>query len=40
MVFLDEIDPVAAAIGAVNTVKIKDGRMFGYNTDGLGLLNP
>jgi shikimate dehydrogenase len=39
MVFLDEIDPVAAAIGAVNTVKIKDGRMFGYNTDGLGFLN-
>lgn len=33
--FLDELDPVATRIGAVNTVKIgDDGRLVGYNTDG------
>lgn len=33
--FLDELDPVAARIGAVNTVKVNDdGRLVGYNTDG------
>ncbi|MGM0900155.1 MAG: shikimate dehydrogenase [Bacillota bacterium] len=36
MPFLDEIDPMAKAIGAVNTVVNKDGRMIGYNTDGRG----
>lgn len=30
---LDEIDDEAAAIGAVNTVRIRDGRTRGYNTD-------
>lgn len=30
---LDEIDDDAAAIGAVNTVRIRDGRTRGYNTD-------
>ena len=33
---LDEIDPLAAAIGAVNTVVYKNGRYIGYNTDGRG----
>ncbi|MGI5850485.1 MAG: shikimate dehydrogenase [Clostridiales bacterium] len=37
--FLDKIDPMAAAIGAVNTVKIEGRRMTGYNTDGLGFLH-
>lgn len=37
--YLDEIEPTAAAIGAVNTVKIEGGRLIGYNTDGLGFLN-
>jgi shikimate dehydrogenase len=36
MKYLDEIEPIAAAIGAVNTVVIKDGRLKGYNTDGSG----
>ncbi len=36
--YLDEIDPEAAAIGAVNTVKIKDGRLIGFNTDGKGFI--
>lgn len=35
--FLDEIDPAAAQIGAVNTIKIlPDGRTRGYNTDYFG----
>ena len=36
MDFLDEIDPVAAHIGAVNTVVVEDGRLRGYNTDHSG----
>jgi shikimate dehydrogenase len=35
---LDEIDPQAANIGAVNTVVNRDGRLVGYNTDWLGAL--
>lgn len=34
--FLDELDPQAASIGAVNTIRIKDGISKGYNTDALG----
>ncbi len=37
--YLDYIDPVAKEIGAVNTVVNKDGKLFGYNTDYLGLLS-
>ncbi|UFJ38898.1 shikimate dehydrogenase [Brevibacillus humidisoli] len=33
---LDEIDPLAKRIGAVNTVVNENGRLIGYNTDGLG----
>ena len=36
MPLLDEIDPAARAIGAVNTVVFRDGRKFGYNTDADG----
>nr|WP_295969547.1 shikimate dehydrogenase [uncultured Bacillus sp.] len=36
MPFLDEIDPLAEAIGAVNTVVNRDGKFIGYNTDGAG----
>jgi len=33
----DEIDPTAAMVGAVNTIKfLNDGRIAGYNTDGTG----
>ncbi|MBA4411645.1 MAG: shikimate dehydrogenase [Bacteroidota bacterium] len=43
MQFLDEIEPEAKAIGAVNTVKIlsKDGKRFlkGFNTDLYGFEN-
>jgi shikimate dehydrogenase len=38
MPFLDEIDPLAEAIGAVNTMVNEGGRFIGYNTDGLGYL--
>jgi shikimate dehydrogenase len=31
--FLDEIDPVAKSIGAVNVIKFKDGKRKGFNTD-------
>ncbi len=35
---LDEVEPLTLQIGAVNTVKNKDGKLVGYNTDGLGAL--
>lgn len=35
--YLDELSPEAKAIGAVNTVINKGGRLFGYNTDFFGL---
>lgn len=34
---LDEIDPMARAIGSVNTVVVKGGRTIGCTTDGIGL---
>ncbi|KRF60749.1 shikimate dehydrogenase [Peribacillus butanolivorans] len=33
---LDEVDELALAIGAVNTVINENGRFIGYNTDGIG----
>jgi len=33
---LDELSPEAQAMGAVNTVVIRDGRLAGHNTDGSG----
>lgn len=33
MQFLDEIDPVAKEIGAVNTIVNRSGKLTGYNTD-------
>ena len=35
---LDDIDPLASVIGAVNTICLKEGRTRGYNTDGEGFL--
>jgi shikimate dehydrogenase len=39
MEYLDELDPVAAEIGAVNCVKVENGRKKGYNTDAVGFEN-
>jgi shikimate dehydrogenase len=36
MPFLDELSVEAAALGAVNTVVLKDGRRIGHNTDRSG----
>ena len=33
---LDELAPGAAAMGAVNTVVVRDGRLIGHNTDTTG----
>ncbi len=35
---MDELDPLAGKCGAVNTVCIKNGKYYGYNTDGGGFL--
>jgi shikimate dehydrogenase len=34
----DEVDPLATMIGAVNTLVVRDGKVFGSNTDYLGFL--
>ncbi len=34
--FLDFIDDEAKSFNSVNTVRIKSGRLYGYNTDGKG----
>ena len=36
--FLDELDPLANKIGAVNTIVNNDGVLKGYNTDATGFL--
>jgi shikimate dehydrogenase len=33
---LDEVNPLASSIGAVNTIVNRKGKLIGYNTDGLG----
>jgi shikimate dehydrogenase len=38
MPFLDELDPLAASIGAVNTIVNQEGKLIGYNTDGEGFV--
>jgi shikimate dehydrogenase len=37
--FLDELSDEAARIGAVNTIKVQEGRLLGQNTDSRGFLN-
>lgn len=34
--YLDELDPLARKIGAVNTIVNRNGRLIGYNTDFYG----
>lgn len=38
LVAVDFVDSLAARLGAVNTVAIRDGRLHGYNSDGPGFL--
>lgn len=37
--YLDELDETALKCGAVNTIVNQDGKLAGYNTDGLGFLD-
>lgn len=39
MEYLDEIDQTAAAIGAVNTIAQRNGKLSGYNTDCQGAID-
>lgn len=36
--FLDQIDAVAHEIGAVNTIKMSNGKTIGYNSDAYGFM--
>jgi shikimate dehydrogenase len=36
MALCDEIDPLAASVGAVNTLVVRRGRLYGLNTDVFG----
>lgn len=38
MRYLDQLDPIAHAIGAVNTIHLENGKTIGYNTDGEGFI--
>ncbi len=37
--FLDELDQSAQAIGSVNVIAKENGKLVGYNTDGIGFVN-
>ncbi|CAN6469240.1 unnamed protein product [Victoria cruziana] len=37
--FCDEVDPVAKAIGAVNAIIRRNGKLLGYNTDYIGAIS-
>jgi shikimate dehydrogenase len=39
MLAVDAVDEIAKGIGCINTVVNEDGRLLGYNSDGLGALN-
>jgi 3-dehydroquinate dehydratase/shikimate dehydrogenase len=39
--YLDNTDPIAAKVGAVNTViRSQDGKLYGFNTDVSGIIRP
>ena len=40
MPFVDEIDPIARRVGAINTIVVRNGRWLGANTDVEGFLAP
>lgn len=35
---MDELTPQARSVGALNTIELRDGRLIGHNTDGVGLV--
>jgi len=37
--YLDVVDPAGKAIASANTILNKDGKLLGFNTDGIGALN-
>jgi 3-dehydroquinate dehydratase/shikimate dehydrogenase len=37
---LEQTDPLSAKIGAVNTVRLLDGKLYGFNTDVAGIILP
>jgi len=37
---LEQTDPLSAKIGAVNTVRLLDGKLYGFNTDVAGIVGP
>ena len=39
LAWMDELSPEARLIGAVNTIHLRNGRLHGYNTDGIGFLH-
>ena len=39
MKYLDEVDRETKLIGAVNTIKVENGKLKGYNTDGKGMFD-
>lgn len=38
--FIDVLDKSAEMVGAVNTILIKDNKLYGYNTDAIGFIQP
>ncbi|HCJ67637.1 MAG TPA: shikimate dehydrogenase, partial [Elusimicrobia bacterium] len=36
--YLDKLDSSAKEVGAVNTISNENGKLIGYNTDGIGFL--
>ncbi|MGH9468341.1 MAG: shikimate dehydrogenase [Terriglobales bacterium] len=40
LALLERVDPLGAAVGAVNTIVRSQGKFYGYNTDVAGVLEP
>ncbi len=36
---VDDLDPLAQRVGAINTIRVTDGRLQGFNTDAPGLVD-
>lgn len=40
LTLVDEVEPLARKVGAINTLVVKDNKLFGYNTDIQGAISP